>query len=64
MKRHPVCHARMQKALSEGVQLAFCFRFVSVDEGREDKNTTISGPSLARHFAGVPMMAQHCMLAW
>ena len=25
----------------------------------EDPNTTISGPSSARRFAGVPMMAKH-----
>ena len=38
--------------------------FFVVDEGREDPNTTISGPSSARQrntikwcFAGVPMMA-------
>ena len=33
ISRQPVSHERMQKALSEGVQLAFCFRFVLVDEG-------------------------------
>ena len=54
-------HARIEKVLSDGVQL-----FTLVDERREDPNTTISGPSLARqqnaikwHFAGVLMMAQH-----
>ena len=40
--------------------------FLSVDEGREDPSTTISGPSSVRQrnaikwrFAGMPMMAQH-----
>ena len=32
-------HVRIQKVLSEGVQLFFL-----VDEGREDQNTTKSGP--------------------
>ena len=42
------------------------FVFFSVDEGREDLSTTISGPSSAcqqsaikLRFAGVPMIAQH-----
>ena len=35
------------------------FLFFLVDEGREDTNTTISGPSLEWRFAGVPMMAQY-----
>ena len=42
----------------------------NVDEGRKDPNTTISGPYSAAseipfkwHFAVVPMMAQHLMLA-
>ena len=41
------------------------FDFFLVDDGREDPNTTISGPSLACQqnaikwqFAGMPMMAQ------
>ena len=45
--------------------------FLLVDEGRKDPNTSISGPSSARqqnaikwHFAGMPMLAQHTMLAW
>ena len=40
--------------------------FFLVDEGREDQNTTISGPAsvcqrnaLKWRFAGVPMMAQN-----
>ena len=34
-----------------------------IDEGRDDPNTTLIGPSLAsQRFAGVPMMAQHWML--
>ena len=64
-------HARIQKVLSEGVQLNkrfffFVFLFCVFDEGREEPSTTISGPSSARqrnaikwHFAGVSMMAQH-----
>ena len=39
-------HARIQKFLSEGVQLGQFF-FI-VDEGREDPSTTISGSLLAR----------------
>ena len=44
------------------------FVFCLVDEGREDPNSTISGPSSARHrnetpfkwrLAGMPMMDQH-----
>ena len=31
-----------------GLFLYFCCCFILVDEGREDPNTTISGPSLAR----------------
>ena len=34
--------------------------FFLVDEGREDQNTTIGGPSSAlQRFAGGPIMAQH-----
>ena len=38
-------HARIQKVLSEGSNFdnVFCCCFL-VDEGREDANTTISGP--------------------
>ena len=57
-------HARIHKVLTEGST----FDNVSflVVEGREDPNTTISGPSSVRQrnlapfkwrFAGVPMMA-------
>ena len=36
-----------------------------VDVGREDPNTTISGPlSFKWRFAGGPIVAQHWMLAW
>ena len=56
-------YARIQKVLSEWVLL--WQRFL-VGEGREDPNTTISGPASVRQrnaikwcFAGVPMMAQH-----
>ena len=36
------------------------FWFFLVDEGREDKNTTISWPSLFKwRFAGGPIMAHH-----
>ena len=40
-------HSRIQKVLSEGVQLDKVF-FVKFDERRKDPNTTISGPSTAR----------------
>ena len=40
----------------------FFFSFL-VDEGREDPYTSISGPFKWRS-AGVPVMAQHGMLAW
>ena len=36
--------------------------FILADEGREDPNTTKSGPSktpFKRHFAGGPMMVQY-----
>ena len=40
--------------------------FFLIDDGREDPNTSISGPSLAVsktpfkwHFTGMPLMAQH-----
>ena len=56
-----MCGSRM--FCQRGVTLTYAFL---VDEGREDPNTTISGPALAPsktlfkwHFAGVPMMAQH-----
>ena len=39
-------YARIQKILLEGVQLK-CSFFNVVDEGWEDPNTTISGPSSA-----------------
>ena len=38
---HKWFHARIQKVLSEGVQIL-------VDDGIEDPNTTINGPSSAR----------------
>ena len=47
-------HTRIQKVFSEGVQLWLCFSFV--DDGREDPNTTISGPA-KRHL-------KHWMLVW
>ena len=50
-------HARIQKVLSEGVQLS---QVCLVDGPREDPSTTISGPSSFKwRLAGVPMMAQH-----
>ena len=65
-----LAHARIQKVLSEGVQLRQRFFFVLfflVDVVREDPSTTLSGPSSACQqnainwrFAGMPMMAQHC----
>ena len=49
----------------------FFYIFLLVDEGRKDPNTSISGPSSARkqnaikgRFAGMPMLAQHSMLAF
>ena len=53
-------HARIQKVLSEGVQLwqFFFHHFFLVDEGRKDSYTTKSGPSLAsQRFADRPMVA-------
>ena len=42
-------HARIQNVLSEGgSKFVFFFFIFSIDEGREDPNATISGPSLAR----------------
>ena len=43
-------HARIQEVLSEGVQICLfsLFFIVSIDEGREDQNTTINGSSWAR----------------
>ena len=64
-------HARIQKILSEGVQLFFVSFFLfffffgggggwGYDEGWVDPNSTISGPSSARQsFTGLQMMAQH-----
>ena len=40
------------ESFSEGVQLGLRFFFL-VDEEREDSNTTINGPSSARHLNGV-----------
>ena len=47
-----------------GPALTTFFFFLLVEEWGEDQNTTISGPSSARHlnggrFAGVSMMAQN-----
>ena len=56
-------HARIQKILSEEAQL--WQRFILVDEGREDPNTTESGLlSLKLRFTGGPKMAQHWIIAW
>ena len=60
-------HARIQKVLSEGVQLRQRFLLFSlVGERREDPGNTISGPTSARQqnatkwrFASVLMMAEH-----
>ena len=49
-------HARIKKVLSDGVQLRQ--RFFTVEEGREDPDTIISGPSSAaseRHLNGVSL---------
>ena len=54
MKLH---HARIQKILSEGVQLlqrSFSVFFL-VDEGKEDPNTTISGSPSARQRNAIEM---------
>ena len=62
------------ESLSERVKLNKLV-FLLIDDGSEDLNTTISGPSPARQqiairmlfewrFAGVPMMAQHRTLTW
>ena len=45
-------HARIQKILSEGVQL---LRFFLVDESWEDPNTTLCGPSSARQRNAILM---------
>ena len=42
---HCTTHVRIQKVLSEGVQL---WRIFLVDEGREDPNTTKNRPLSAR----------------
>ena len=51
-------HAQIQKLLSEEVQLWWGFFFFLGAEGREDPNTTISGPSLTRqrNAISVPML--------
>ena len=63
-------HARIQEVLSEGSNFHIFFLFL-VDKGREDPNTTISGPTsdgsetpFKWRFAGVPMMVHYWMLAW
>ena len=65
-------HARIQKVFSEGVQINSDNVFL-VDEERERilmprlKCAIISVPTKSHfkwRFAGEPMMAQHCMLAW
>ena len=48
-------HARIQKILSEGVQLRQGFFFLD-DEGWEDPNITKRGPSLARQPNATKMM--------
>ena len=54
-----IMHAQIQKVLSEGSNF-------DIHEGREDPNTTISGPSLASQrntikwgLAGVRLVAQN-----
>ena len=48
-------HARVQEVLSEGVQIwHFSLFFIfSIDEGREDQNTAINGPSWARQLNAI-----------
>ena len=50
-------HVRIQKVLSEGVQLNFdvFLCFLVVYEGREDPNANISGPSSARQRNAILM---------
>ena len=54
-------HARIQKVLSEGVQIDYVFFLV--DGEIEDPNTALTGPTsktpLKWRFAGGQMMAQH-----
>ena len=51
--------ARIQKILSEGSNFDNVFFFILVNEGREDRNTTISGPSSVRQRNhGVLMITQ------
>ena len=59
--KHTSCsytlHARIQKVLSERVQIGQFFFLV--DEGREDRNTTpmwaIIGPPAKCHLNGIPL---------
>ena len=52
-------HARIQRVLLEEVQQLTMF-FVFFYEGREDPNSTKSGPSsIEWRFTGGPVMAQH-----
>ena len=59
-------HARIQSFVRGGggatVTFFFCFFFVFVlvDEGREDPNTTISGPSSARQRNAILMAFRWC----
>ena len=52
-------NARIQKVMSEGVQMCCCFFFVlfcfSFFEGIEDPNTAINGPSSARQRNAILM---------
>ena len=63
-------YADPERFVRGGPTLTTLFVFL-VDEWREDPKTTLSGPSSACQqkaikcrFAGVPLMAQHRMLAW
>ena len=47
-------HARIQKVLSDWVNLVFCRCFL-VDKGKKDPNTTKSGPVLAYQQKAIEM---------
>ena len=65
----PDKHARIQKIMSEGVQLFFFFKLIRGEVIRIPlKAGVIIGPLAKRHFkwlfVGGPMMARHVMLVW
>ena len=56
-----VVHARIQKVLSE---VSNFNTFILVDEGRENRNTTLSGHHRPTSEMPFNVLAQHEMLAW